>query len=178
MKLAFGALSLVLSFGVAYVLGVPTIIAPRLSEKSCLEVRGGVNADGTPVDITTCGSSTGQVWTLDAGPSKAGTIRIAAWNKCLDVTDGKTANGNKLQIWTCTAGNPNQMFTYPTPPLAIKWARSGVNKCVDLTDGKIADGTPVRLNSSWENWHFVVDLRSHDRRSCGTAQVALIRYGI
>ena len=74
----------------------------------CIDVAGGNNANGTPVQLYACNGSAAQQWYYD--PIK-GTLRSQlAGNKCLDIPNGNTANNTQLQIWDCQAGNLNQQF--------------------------------------------------------------------
>ncbi|KAF9267204.1 hypothetical protein L218DRAFT_941778 [Marasmius fiardii PR-910] len=88
----------------------------RLFGNKCLDVTGGVNADGTKLQMWTCGNQNpNQLWIGGIGLI----YQWAGTNKCIDLTDGNIANGNQLQIWTCdaTTSNPNQQFTVgETPP--------------------------------------------------------------
>ncbi|MFD5103441.1 ThuA domain-containing protein, partial [Streptomyces albidochromogenes] len=68
----------------------------------CADVAGGASADGTQVQLWTCGGADGQKWSLPGD----GTIR--ALGKCLDVSGGGSADGTKIQLWTCNGTGAQQ----------------------------------------------------------------------
>ncbi|KAJ7292583.1 ricin B lectin domain-containing protein [Mycena rebaudengoi] len=72
----------------------------------CLDVTGGVNADGTKLQIWSCTGGPNQKWTN----KKDGTFQWVETNKCIDLTDGKIGNGNQLQLWTCDSKSSNQQW--------------------------------------------------------------------
>lgn len=74
----------------------------------CLDVTGGNNANGTPVQLHSCNGSPAQQWYFD--PIKGTLKSQLAGNKCLDIPNGNTSNGTQLQIWDCQEGNTNQQF--------------------------------------------------------------------
>ncbi|KAJ8080057.1 hypothetical protein PM082_016884 [Marasmius tenuissimus] len=76
----------------------------------CLDVKDGINTDGTKLQIWTCTpGSTNQLW-ISVNDF---TFNWAGTNKCIDLTDGNITDGNQLQIWTCVdgSGSPNQKFS-------------------------------------------------------------------
>ncbi|KAJ7865539.1 ricin B lectin domain-containing protein, partial [Mycena leptocephala] len=73
----------------------------------CIDVTGGVNADGTKLQIWTCDEgNTNQQWTSVTDS----TFQWSGTNKCIDLTDGKITDGNVLQIYTCDSANSNQKW--------------------------------------------------------------------
>ncbi|KAJ7865536.1 ricin B lectin domain-containing protein, partial [Mycena leptocephala] len=75
--------------------------------EKCIDVKDGVNADGTKLQIWTCTEgNTNQQWisVTDA------TFQWSGTNKCIDLTDGKITDGNVLQIYTCDSKNSNQKW--------------------------------------------------------------------
>ncbi|KAJ7123658.1 ricin B lectin domain-containing protein [Mycena epipterygia] len=82
----------------------------------CIDVTGGVNADGTKVQIWTCvPGSTNQQWISVTDQ----TLQWAGTNKCLDLTGGSITDGTQLQIWTCATGNDNQRWGGANNPDAV-----------------------------------------------------------
>ncbi|KAJ7579665.1 ricin B lectin domain-containing protein [Mycena floridula] len=80
----------------------------RVFADKCLDVTGGVNADGTKVQVWTCAeNSPNQNFNVNSD----GSISWAGKGKCVDVTGGHFGDGTQLQVWTCSAGNSNQIFT-------------------------------------------------------------------
>ncbi|MFE5044866.1 ricin-type beta-trefoil lectin domain protein [Streptomyces sp. NPDC056637] len=94
------------------------------SSGKCVDVTGGGSADGTPLELWTCGGGDNQNWVL----SHDGTVR--ALYKCM------TVSGSSVQLSTCDGSAAQQ------------WQRSGgtlVNqgKCLDAQGGAGADGTKL-----------------------------------
>ncbi|KAJ6517463.1 ricin B lectin domain-containing protein [Mycena vitilis] len=78
----------------------------------CIDVTGGVNADGTKLQIWTCvEGSKNQQWTSVTD----GTFQWSGTNKCIDLTGGAITDGTQLQIWTCTDGS-NQKWVGTSDP--------------------------------------------------------------
>ncbi|KAJ7054608.1 ricin B lectin domain-containing protein [Mycena amicta] len=78
----------------------------RIYGDKCIDVKDGVNADGTLLQIWTCDENSAnpnQLWTS----YNDWTFRWNNTNKCIDLKDGKITDGSPIQIWTCTDG-PNQ----------------------------------------------------------------------
>ncbi|MFG2041667.1 ricin-type beta-trefoil lectin domain protein [Dactylosporangium sp. NPDC048998] len=63
----------------------------------CVDVSGGINTDGRPVQVYTCNQTASQFWTVASN----GTLQ--ALGKCLDVSGGLTANGTSVQLYTCNS---------------------------------------------------------------------------
>ncbi|KAJ7720489.1 ricin B lectin domain-containing protein [Mycena olivaceomarginata] len=79
----------------------------------CIDVKDGVNADGTKLQIWSCvQGSKNQQW-ISLTDS---TFQWSGTNKCIDLSDGKITDGNVLQLWTCDSNNSNQKwFGAPNP---------------------------------------------------------------
>ncbi|GHJ43890.1 hypothetical protein Cs7R123_12320 [Catellatospora sp. TT07R-123] len=76
----------------------------------CLDVNGGINADGTKVQLWDCTvGNTHQQWTYDTAGR---TLVNPETGKCLDATGQGTTDGTRLQLWTCN-GQANQQWTVP-----------------------------------------------------------------
>ncbi|OSZ59054.1 glycosyl hydrolase [Streptomyces pharetrae CZA14] len=101
----------------------------------CLDVDGSQTADGTKVQLWTCGGSSAQKWTV----SGDGTLK--ALGKCLDVSGGGSADGTRIQLWTCN-GTGAQKWA-PQSDGTVRNPQSG--KCLDASGGTWNDGTPVHL---------------------------------
>ncbi|MER5296674.1 ThuA domain-containing protein [Streptomyces pharetrae] len=101
----------------------------------CLDVDGSQTADGTKVQLWTCGGSSAQKWTV----SGDGTLK--ALGKCLDVPGGGSADGTRIQLWTCN-GTGAQKWA-PQSDGTVRNPQSG--KCLDASGGTWNDGTPVHL---------------------------------
>jgi hypothetical protein len=75
----------------------------------CMDVRGGSDADGTPVQIYTCNSSASQQWTYDPATGAL----TSAFGKCLTAAGAATGNGTRLQIAPCR-GTADQQWKIPS----------------------------------------------------------------
>ncbi|KAJ7493560.1 ricin B lectin domain-containing protein [Mycena latifolia] len=83
----------------------------------CIDVTGGVNADGTKLQIWTCtAGNTNQQWISVTDF----TLQWAGTDKCIDLTDGKITDGTPLQIWTCDSSNANQKWVGTSDPDAAQ----------------------------------------------------------
>ncbi|GAA1274376.1 ThuA domain-containing protein [Streptomyces javensis] len=101
----------------------------------CLDVAGGVDADGTQVQLFDCNSTAAQKWTVQSD----GTIR--ALGKCLDVKGRGTQDGTKIQLYTCN-GTPAQEWKAQSGGTVVN-PNSG--KCLDAEGSTWDDGTRVHL---------------------------------
>ncbi|KAJ7292525.1 ricin B lectin domain-containing protein [Mycena rebaudengoi] len=89
----------------------------------CIDVSGGVNADGTKLQVWSCTGGPNQQWI-----SKTDfTFQWSGTNKCIDLTDGKITDGSQLQLWTCDS-NSNQKWSAAANPSAER-------KAVQITGG-------------------------------------------
>lgn len=112
----------------------------------CVEVAGSASADGTAVQLGTCGTASGQKWLMAAD----GTIR--ALGKCLDAAQSGTANGTLVQLWTCNGSGAQEWMITPAKQLINPHA----GRCLDATGASSAPGTRLQLydcsggaNQSW-----------------------------
>ncbi|KAJ7806991.1 hypothetical protein B0H14DRAFT_1541165 [Mycena olivaceomarginata] len=86
--------------------------AIQIFGNKCLDVSGGSTADGTKLQIWTCGSgNANQQWTISGT-----TIQWKGHSSCLDLTGGSVTNNNVMQIWGCSSGNANQKWALTTGP--------------------------------------------------------------
>lgn len=100
----------------------------------CMDVTGGVSANGTPVQLWTCNGGGNQAWHLFAD----GTLRPKFnTGKCLDLTNWSTANGNKLEIWDCNGGANQKWTADPVYHYLVGYG----GKCVDAPNFSSANGT-------------------------------------
>ncbi|KAK1227170.1 hypothetical protein PQX77_009804 [Marasmius sp. AFHP31] len=77
------------------------------SGSKCLDVKDGVNADGTKLQIYDCfNQAPNQQWVANTDT----TFQWAGTNKCIDLTNGSITNGNQLQLSTCDRNNVNQKY--------------------------------------------------------------------
>jgi YD repeat-containing protein len=104
----------------------------------CLDISGGVWADGTNVQLWDCNAGNAQVWRYHSDDH---TVRSPASGKCLDVSGAGTANGTNVQLWTCNAG-PAQIWLR-TPDGGLRNPNS--NRCLDLSFAGSINGTNVQI---------------------------------
>ncbi|TDV56559.1 SMP-30/gluconolactonase/LRE family protein [Actinophytocola oryzae] len=100
----------------------------------CVDVTGGSNANGTRVQLWTCGGGTAQQWSVRDDGS------ISALGKCLDVAAASTANGAAVQLYDCN-GTGAQRWTAD----AGRLVNAGSGKCLDATGVSSANGTPLQI---------------------------------
>ncbi len=74
----------------------------------CIDVAGGVAANGTPVQLYSCNGTDAQKWFYN--PSLGTMASALPGNFCLTTPNGNTSNSTQLQISTCVEGDVNQMF--------------------------------------------------------------------
>lgn len=116
----------------------------------CLDVSGGVNRDGTNIQLWDCvdnGEHENMKFLMPLSGRMTGRIHWAKHpDKCLDVSAGNTGNGANLQIWTCTSihEHPNMRFTLPQTQGPIKWS-THPNKCIDVSRGRTVTGTNIQM---------------------------------
>ncbi|KAF9446179.1 carbohydrate-binding module family 13 protein [Macrolepiota fuliginosa MF-IS2] len=115
----------------------PDFINPNGNSNKCLDVKGGVFVNGTPVQIYDCNGSQAQMWSIIRGN---GTVRLSGTNYCLDA-GSSPGNGVKVKIWTCYEGLVAQQWSW-TDDNHI--ALTGRGLCLDLTSGKLDNGNPVQ----------------------------------
>ena len=80
----------------------------------CLDVRDGVNADRTPVQLWTCTGSRTMFWALKPADDHFNLFRLVSnvGSRCLDVAGGSLEPNAQLQIYHCTAPNTAQVFRF------------------------------------------------------------------
>ncbi|MBW8797459.1 MAG: ricin-type beta-trefoil lectin domain protein [Streptomyces sp.] len=100
----------------------------------CLDVNGANTADGTSVQIWSCGNSANQLWSAYTD----GTLR--SMGKCLDAAGQGTVNGTKVQLWGCNGG-PNQVWQ----PYNGGYRNPASGRCLDDPGYSATDGTQVQL---------------------------------
>ena len=75
----------------------------------CLDVRRGVKASGTPVDLYSCNGTQAQQWRLM--PAGLGITMVNPISGlCLADPGDSTTGGTQLVVATCTAGDPGMSW--------------------------------------------------------------------
>ncbi|MGW0858075.1 DUF5010 domain-containing protein [Streptomyces sp. NPDC002690] len=100
----------------------------------CVDLAGGSAANGTPVVLNTCGTSTTQQWTVAPGKS------LQVLGKCLTTQDRGTSNGTRVQIAACD-GSAGQQWGVDAVNGYLVNAASGL--CLENGNGSTADGNPL-----------------------------------
>ncbi|KAJ3512418.1 hypothetical protein NMY22_g15336 [Coprinellus aureogranulatus] len=118
-----------------------TAIYHNYNPNKCIDVRGNVLANGTPVQIYDCNGSAAQKWVIQSGSTK---VRLANTNFCLDA--GSTpGNGVQMKIWQCYDNLAAQQW-YFTPDNRI--ALEGQGQCLDLPSGNEANSQVLQTWTS------------------------------
>ncbi|GMK54281.1 hypothetical protein CspeluHIS016_0108670 [Cutaneotrichosporon spelunceum] len=113
---------------------------PKGNSGWCLDVRGGIAANGTPVQVYQCNGSAAQKFEFVR--NAAGQVKLAGTNYCLDAGTNP-GNGAKLKLWTCYSGLYQQTWWYTGDNhLAIA---NGPGLCMDVTDGNLSNGNQVQV---------------------------------
>ncbi|KAJ7087957.1 G-X-X-X-Q-X-W domain-containing protein [Mycena belliarum] len=115
------------------------IIQPVGHSDKCLDVRGGVFANGTPVQIYDCNGSQAQKWVIKRGK---GSVRVTGTEFCLDAGSGP-ANGVGMKIWQCFDGLAAQTWFYDGVQETLTLYNQG--QCLDLTDGDLTNGRQAQI---------------------------------
>ena len=118
----------------------------------CLDVRGGVNANRTPVQVFQCNGTPAQEFSLTHVDSRRFTLR--AMGRCLDVRGGVFSDHTPLQIFDCN-GTISQLFH-----LESSWGPTSLctenGYCVDRPNNNTANGTTVQIfhrnDSAAQTW--------------------------
>ncbi|KAJ7592610.1 G-X-X-X-Q-X-W domain-containing protein [Mycena floridula] len=116
-------------------------IQPTGHSNKCLDVRGGVFANGTPVQIYDCNGTQAQKWDIKRGK---GSVKVTGTNFCLDA--GSTpGNGVGMKIWQCFDNLAAQTWFYDGVQKSLTLYNQG--QCLDLTDGDLTNG---RRTQTWQ----------------------------
>jgi beta-glucanase (GH16 family) len=104
-------------------------------EGLCVDVRGAISADSTPVQGYTCNGTNAQMWTVvEAGST------VRSLSKCLDINGGATTDGTTVDLYQCNDTGA-QVFI-PQSDGALYNPQSG--KCLDDT-GYGGSGTQLQI---------------------------------
>ncbi|KAL1408566.1 hypothetical protein Q8F55_005379 [Vanrija albida] len=108
-------------------------IHPNGNNNKCLDVRGNVVENGTPVQVYDCNGSAAQSWVVAKGSTS---VQLAGTNFCLDASSSP-GNGVPLKIWQCYPGLTQQTWWYTDDN---RLAVQGQGQCIDLTNGDLTNG--------------------------------------
>jgi len=121
---------------------VPTgqALHPNYNTAKCMDVRGNVQENGTPVQIYDCNCTGAQKWIFQSGPTK---VQLAGTNFCLDA-GSDPADGVLMKIWQCYDGLPQQQW-YITDDHRVALENEGL--CLDLPNGITTNSNQLQ---TWE----------------------------
>ena len=112
----------------------------------CAEDPGNATANDTPIVISDCNGSAGQVWIVEPG----GTLQVNG--KCMDIYRDEKTSKAPLELWTCTGG-ANQQWQATNGTLV----NPASGKCLDDPGFNTTDGTRLEiytcnggLNQQWQ----------------------------
>ncbi|KAG6828382.1 hypothetical protein H0H92_008182 [Tricholoma furcatifolium] len=136
--------------GGAFPTGSAVNLNPNGNTAKCMDVRGAVYENGTPVQIYDCNGTGAQKWVLQRGPTS---VNVEGTDFCLDA-GSSPASGVGLKIWTCYEGLAAQTWYY-TDDNRIALENQG--QCVDLTNGVLTNSNQLQtwlctnndLNQVW-----------------------------
>ncbi|KAF9473924.1 G-X-X-X-Q-X-W domain-containing protein [Pholiota conissans] len=121
-----------------------TTLHPDYTVQKCIDVRGAVFANGTPVQIYDCNGTPAQNWVLTRGGTK---VQLAGTNFCLDA-GSSPANGVGLKIWQCYDNLPAQQWYYT---LDNRIALEAKGFCTDLPNGNQANANQLQTWQCTDN---------------------------
>jgi hypothetical protein len=101
-------------------------IHPSAFSGKCLDIKDGVLADGTLLQLWDCANDVQQEFVFTS--NGAGTsIQVVGTNFCLDA-GSSPSNGSQLKIWTCYAGIAAQTWSFTEGGHV-----SNQGQCIDMT---------------------------------------------
>jgi hypothetical protein len=115
----------------------------------CVDVPGGIPADGKQLQIWDCNGTAAQTWT--SGPHG----QAMAFGMCMDVAWASTDDGAKVQLAWCYPNDPAQQWViYPNGNLV----NPNANKCLDVRDWRTDNGAPLQIwdctGGANQKWHL------------------------
>jgi hypothetical protein len=105
----------------------------------CLDLKGGVDANGTPIILFDPHGGKNQQWTLT---SDGFIISNLYPGKCLDIPGSVTDNGTPITLFD-KHGGANQKWSLTPEGLIV--SALDQNKCLDVKEGTDANETPIIL---------------------------------
>lgn len=123
---------------------VSSLLHPNGNAQKCLDVRGGIFQNGTPVQVFDCNNTPAQNWNIVLGQ---GHVQLAWTGFCLDA-GSNPANGVGMKIWQCFDNLPAQDWFYTADD---RVALTNQGFCLDLTDGNIANANQIQIWKCTDN---------------------------
>ncbi|KAH6890201.1 carbohydrate-binding module family 13 protein [Coprinopsis sp. MPI-PUGE-AT-0042] len=126
------------------------LIHPNGDKTKCLGIKGGLFANGSPVQIQACDDSDWQSWVFTDAGGKGSTVQVANKRFCLDAGDvNGQPNGEEMKIWDCYSWIPQQQWGFTDNKLlklfSVEYEPLGV--CLTVPEGGVQNGEPIQ---SWE----------------------------
>ncbi|KAF9041471.1 ricin B lectin domain-containing protein [Panaeolus papilionaceus] len=109
----------------------------NFNPSKCLDVRGAVYANGTPVQIYDCNGTGAQRWVIKRGSTK---VQVAGKNFCLDAGSAP-ASGVGMKIWQCYDNLAAQKWSFTEDN---RIALEGKGQCLDLPNGVMVNSNQVQ----------------------------------
>lgn len=111
---------------------------------SCVDVRDGETADGTPIVVFHCHGSPNERWFIAQGHISE------SFGSCVDVQGAAAVDGSPIILVVCN-GSPSQQWKISDGRVI------GIgDKCLDMAGGSAADLTPLNLvactNAPSQKW--------------------------
>ncbi|KAG5725680.1 Alpha-L-arabinofuranosidase [Termitomyces sp. T112] len=119
----------------------PAAIHPNGDKSKCIDLRGGVVANGTAIQIHDCNGSKGQQWLISAGTTVIGTFDNFAYN--VNAGSANPRNGDKVMLWVFDDSTSSAETWIYTEDKRIQLYRTG--KCLDLPNGSTANGNQLQI---------------------------------
>jgi len=118
-------------------------IHPNGDNTKCVDIVGGVFADGTAVDIYDCNGTNAQKWKFNGNAlTSVNPADGSQW--CLDAgAQTSWTTGVHMKIWQCFSNLPQQAWTPVTTSGNIQL--TAANLCLDLTNGAKTNGNPLQI---------------------------------
>jgi len=139
-------------------------LSPQNAPSSSLDIAGGSQTNGTPVQLyTNMPSDTQKLYIRDAGTGNAKLTMKANQNKCIGPVGGAAAAGARLEIQDCNGSSGQAWLTGETAAgsgvFALKNA-GNPNLCLNVTGGSTANGARMEMNgcSGASSQRFAVQL--------------------
>ncbi|MET9480691.1 polymorphic toxin type 27 domain-containing protein [Streptomyces sp. NPDC006638] len=114
------------SGGIGWIGYAPMAVQIPGAAGKCLGVQGSGTANGTAVEVVTCGTAAAQQWRINGGYGEGYSLQNVNAQKCLDVATNQT----KIQISACN-GASTQVWKFSVRASATL-QNLGVNKCLNF----------------------------------------------
>jgi serine/threonine protein kinase len=124
-----------------------TLQIQSLFASKCVDVRGPLKDDGTPLQLWDCINVPEERWRWDGK-------RLRGFgNKCIDVQGPSAANGTPVQLWTCENVSQQKWTLTSSGEL-----RGYGGKCLDVRGPESENGTPLQIwdceGVAQQSWRF------------------------